>query len=411
MFASSKFLSFAAFVVLLTLGACTTTAPDPYQVWQKWASENQPAPPNIQLGQVLPDRIAASTLYVDAVSADATRWEMYLDGNIVMQPSGTRLQGSVPLTDGNHTIRIVAITEVFPGDVAIQQFGPASASSDVQYGVFVDVTPPQFYNLLSVPSADGKSIVVSGTLVDSASGACCVSISGVRNAYNVDNTGNFSVMVPVESVGVLTSLSVTGVDKMSNKYVTSVSVTLPANRWERVTSDGSWVDVNTTPGFDPFNLQIVGILQVLKGYGDDYWIQYTNNVPGQPLREPEWWGEIKIGIVVVGVVIALVIVAFLVFQMTAVPRALAKQMSQSRSSTPTAMVPYGQPNQALFNKSEQALLTDRDKFNRLLMVALDLYFKAHPVEAEKFLEFVNGSDLGRRIQHHRAKLLEKKENK
>lgn len=351
-------------VVMLT--ACSgerATWDERRMEWMRWANNNKPPSPNIEVAVGIPATSIQDVIYID-MNAKATRWEIYVDDALVSEVKNSHLVTTLKVSEGVRTIKIVSFMEVSPPS-DLQSFGPAVSSSELVYIVSVDISPPEV--VLTQVTPMEKALSVSGILTDKSSGACCVIISGLDETITVDSSGAFTLLVPFEKIGVATSLTLIGYDNVKNATSVLVPVTLPPNRWERISPNGEWVSVNVTPGFNPFDVSIVGFMQLLKGYSGDYWVQYASNTTvGPPQREPASWMYLKAGVVITGLVVLLIVVGMVVWQVTALPRAISNAFKQKTVSTTTAL---SLPQSTNTTPGLSPKRTVRDQVNALMVRA------------------------------------------
>jgi hypothetical protein len=380
------YMLLAALPLIFILWACAPSTPttvDKRSQWETWAATNKPESPVIEVAVGIPATSISNTVYLDMIAPTAIKWEVYVDGGLFSSIQGPHLLGTIPLGEGAHIVRVTAVAEKAPPQDMIA-YGPAISISEVTYSVMIDTLAPEVVLEKSYP--EGKSFVLEGLLKDASSGVCCVIVSGVDTTVTVSEDGKFRLLVPFEKIGVATTINLIGYDKLNNATSVLVPIQLPANRWERISSDGEWVDVNVTPGFDPFDASVVGLFDLVKGYGGDYWVQYKNGIPvGTPMRESSTWGYLKFGAVAVVVIGLISLIAFVFWQATALPRAMGKAMSNIAVRPPVTNYPATIPraNTGL----DKPLRTKTDVINELFVSAFISWANTKPALLEDFKSF------------------------
>ena len=368
---------------VLFMTACTGVPAgpsEPVQVtsedWQIWAAANAPETPVITLGVELPLTQSVNYFGLEALSTNGARWEVYVDGQLVAAPMGGHIAETLTLADGLHQIRLVSIAETVPSDSRYMEYGPAVSTAEFSHQVQVDTVAPGFVELHTVPSDDGKTVFVRGYLQDEISGPFKVSVDGFVETVTVQENGFFEVVLPIQNVGTYTTLSVRGYDKLNNVALANVTVVFPPNRWERISPTGELLTVDSTPGFDPFSVDVVGIPKVLTGYGEDYWVQYVNHqkVRG-PINEPAGWGTIRMVLWVILGALVLGFLGFIAWQNLKPAMAMSKALNTSLAVRQDLA-------------AANLLKSPEDVRNGIIVAALQSFLETRPTAQKTFMAFL-----------------------
>jgi hypothetical protein len=367
------------------------STPVSQQQWQLWANENLPKTPTLELGVELPSMMASSILVIDALSPNASRWEVYVGEDLVSSPAGVRLAVNLSLTDGVHSIRVVAIAENWPTEESMLDFGPAVSSAEFTKVVTVDTIPPVFHNLETYPSADGHTVLVKGSVLDNVTGADWVGVAGYSESVTPDENGQFELSIPLEAVGAQTTLSVVGLDKLNNETVASVLVIFPPDRWERISENGALIEIRTIPDFNPFDLKEVGYLEILNGWDGDYWVKYQNHTKVfGPEREPNLWRNIRIGLILLVILVAAVVIRKVYRNATRLSRIVTTGMEIGFQEMQNNLI-------------DETTIGSNDFRNNLLAEELGEWFKLFPAAGKAFLKFIMGRGFDTKLKEHARK--------
>jgi len=274
--------------VLVVLSACASgisgePTPRPHQIL---LSSSVPIPPSVVVG--IPSKSNGSlVVHAESNSGDLI-WSLIVDGEKNPSVSGGKIfEHTIALSGGVHEIIIVGENE-------------SGVQAKLSNTVVVDSTPP---TMLEVSVAIEEMVATVKGKMSEAGTVICKGES-VRTTPD----GNFSLQMPAGKIGLNQIAKIEFYDEFGNSNIAYVEVRQSPNRWERHSSTGQSLQIVATPGFDPFDVNQVGVWRLLKGWGGDAWFHYEAGILHTPITEPVLWVVLRFLRWTLGSLLALIVI-------------------------------------------------------------------------------------------------------
>ena len=325
-------------LLLFISGCVSTTGEGSLQdaLCRSWEETKSPETPSIQPQPALPVR-SNGLLTVSVPLAETVSWQIFVDGVLMIDGSGSINGTPIALEEGIANLEIKASNVIKPTEKELEIRPKLSECSSLVveaqplvHELTVDLTGPELVS----PSIESEQlqVVVSGKVIDNdGGGVCCGRILGTDKTFTINSTnGNtaaiaygFEVVVSREELGYPSSITIELFDSLANPSRWELGVPLPESFWKQVAENGSTVQIVELPGWHPYDVSSAGLLKPFTGWErGTYWVLDGNNQEPLVLREPTEWTIMYVGARFLIIVVCIV----LVFTFTAPLRNLAKRL-------------------------------------------------------------------------------------